>query len=159
VHDGVSCEDRHSGPEVLRVDALNGARHTVTLDDRGTIERGKLADLVLVDGDPTIRVEDVRRTSLVFKGRIPMNLAIDSSPTAPVFPIQTRHRFRSASAAPPYPCSPTTNAELSMAAIERRLRRTHERRGGQLVFRAQEFLPCPPPSSLKPAPSISAICR
>ena len=57
-------------PEVLRIATLNGARYTGTLADRGTIERGKLADLVLVDGDPTTRIEDIRRTSLVFKGGV-----------------------------------------------------------------------------------------
>ncbi len=57
-------------PEVLRIATLNGARYTGTLADRGTIERGKLADLVLVDGDPTMRIEDIRRTSLVFKGGV-----------------------------------------------------------------------------------------
>jgi hypothetical protein len=57
-------------PEVLRIATLNGARFTGTLTDRGTIERGKLADLVLVDGDPTTRIEDIRRTSLVFKGGV-----------------------------------------------------------------------------------------
>ena len=57
-------------PEVLRIATLNGARYTGTLTDRGTIERGKLADLVLVDGDPTARIEDIRRTSLVFKGGV-----------------------------------------------------------------------------------------
>jgi hypothetical protein len=57
-------------PEVLRIATLNGARYTGTLADRGTIERGKLADLVLVDGDPTTRIEDLRRTSLVFKGGV-----------------------------------------------------------------------------------------
>jgi imidazolonepropionase-like amidohydrolase len=56
--------------EVLRIATLNGARWTGTLGDRGTIERGKLADLVLVEGDPTQRIEDIRRTSLVFKGGV-----------------------------------------------------------------------------------------
>lgn len=55
-------------PEVLRIATLNGARYTGTLADRGSIERGKLADLALVEGDPTTRIEDLRRTSMVFKG-------------------------------------------------------------------------------------------
>ncbi len=57
-------------PEVLQIATLNGARYTGTLADRGTIERGKLADLVLVDGEPTTNIEDIRRTSLVFKGGV-----------------------------------------------------------------------------------------
>jgi hypothetical protein len=57
-------------PEVLRIATVNGARYTGTLADRGTIERGKLADLVLVDGDPTTDIRAIRRTSLVFKGGV-----------------------------------------------------------------------------------------
>jgi cytosine/adenosine deaminase-related metal-dependent hydrolase len=57
-------------PEALRIATVNGARYTGTLADRGTIERGKLADLVLVDGDPTTDIQAIRRTSLVFKGGV-----------------------------------------------------------------------------------------
>jgi imidazolonepropionase-like amidohydrolase len=32
------------------------------------IAPGKLADLVLIDGDPTQRISDIRRVSLVMKG-------------------------------------------------------------------------------------------
>ena len=35
--------------------------------DFGTIEPGKVADLVLIDGDPTKNISDVRRVSLVVK--------------------------------------------------------------------------------------------
>ena len=37
------------------------------LADRGTIERGKRADLVLVDGDPTADISDIRKVSYVLK--------------------------------------------------------------------------------------------
>jgi imidazolonepropionase-like amidohydrolase len=33
----------------------------------GTIAPGKLADLILIDGDPTRRISDIRRVSLVIK--------------------------------------------------------------------------------------------
>jgi imidazolonepropionase-like amidohydrolase len=38
--------------------------------ERGTIEAGKLADLVLVDGDPTVRIADIRNTALTVKGGV-----------------------------------------------------------------------------------------
>jgi len=43
----------------------NGARYTRTSNDRGSIVPGKLADLVLVDGDPTKDIRDVRKVSAV----------------------------------------------------------------------------------------------
>jgi hypothetical protein len=51
--------------EALQVATRNGARYTSTLDDRGSIEVGKRADLVLIDGDPTRDIEAVRRVALV----------------------------------------------------------------------------------------------
>jgi imidazolonepropionase-like amidohydrolase len=39
-------------------------------DDRGSVAVGKLADLVLVDGDPTQHIADIRRTALVVKDGI-----------------------------------------------------------------------------------------
>ena len=44
---------------------LNGAKYTGTLQDRGSITPGKLADLVLVDGEPTKNIADLRRVALV----------------------------------------------------------------------------------------------
>lgn len=51
--------------QVLQIATLNGAIYTRTLADRGSIEVGKLADLVLVDGDPTRDIADVRKVALV----------------------------------------------------------------------------------------------
>lgn len=51
--------------EVLRIATWNGAKYTRTLADRGSIEVGKLADLVLVDGDPTRDIKALRRIALV----------------------------------------------------------------------------------------------
>jgi imidazolonepropionase-like amidohydrolase len=57
--------------QALQVATLNGARHTGTLHERGSIEVGKLADLVLVDGDPTRDINDLRRVTLVItQGRM-----------------------------------------------------------------------------------------
>ena len=35
--------------------------------ERGSIEPGKIADLALVDGDPTRRISDVRNVEIVLK--------------------------------------------------------------------------------------------
>jgi hypothetical protein len=51
--------------QALQVATLNGAKHSGTLHDRGSITPGKLADLVLVDGDPTKDIADLRRVALV----------------------------------------------------------------------------------------------
>jgi len=54
--------------EALRIATWNGAKYTGTLAERGSVERGKRADLILVDGDPTMNISDIRRISLVMKG-------------------------------------------------------------------------------------------
>ncbi|MGQ0585612.1 MAG: amidohydrolase family protein [Gammaproteobacteria bacterium] len=53
--------------EALRIATWNGAKYTRTLDRLGSITPGKLADLVLVDGDPTVDIGDLRRIGLVMK--------------------------------------------------------------------------------------------
>ncbi len=54
-------------PEVLRIATL-GAAQVMKLDrDLGTVASGKLADLILVDGDPTRNISDIRRVTLVVK--------------------------------------------------------------------------------------------
>lgn len=54
-------------PQVLRIATIGAAR--VMRQDRnaGSIAPGKLADLILVDGDPARNISDIRRTSLVIK--------------------------------------------------------------------------------------------
>ncbi len=42
-------------------------RKLALLAEAGTVERGKRADLILVDGDPTRNISDIRRISLVLK--------------------------------------------------------------------------------------------
>jgi len=51
--------------QAIQVATRNGARYTRTTHERGSIEVGKLADLVLVDGDPTKNIEDIRKVSAV----------------------------------------------------------------------------------------------
>lgn len=52
-------------PKVLQIATRNAALYSRTSADRGSIEVGKLADIVLVDGDPTTRIEDIRNVALV----------------------------------------------------------------------------------------------
>jgi hypothetical protein len=51
--------------QALQVGTRNGAIYTRTQNERGSISVGKLADLVLVDGDPTKDIEDIRKISAV----------------------------------------------------------------------------------------------
>jgi len=51
--------------QAIQVATLNGARYTGTLADRGRIAPGMRADLLLVDGEPTERIADIRRVALV----------------------------------------------------------------------------------------------
>jgi imidazolonepropionase-like amidohydrolase len=54
-------------PAVLRIATLDAA-HVMKKDkDLGSITPGKLADMILVDGDPTQNISDIRKLSLVIK--------------------------------------------------------------------------------------------
>ncbi len=60
-------ESGFSPEEVIRIMSLNGAR-VLGEDERfGSIEPGKLADLVVIDGDPVRRAAEIRNVTLVFK--------------------------------------------------------------------------------------------
>jgi imidazolonepropionase-like amidohydrolase len=54
-------------PEVLRIATLVAAQVTKHDQDLGTIAPGKLADFILVEGDPTTRISDIRRVILTVK--------------------------------------------------------------------------------------------
>jgi enamidase len=53
--------------EAIKVGTLNGATFLGRADKVGTIAAGKQADLVILDGDPSARIEDIRKVNLVFK--------------------------------------------------------------------------------------------
>jgi len=36
--------------------------------ERGTIAAGKQADMLLIDGDPTVHIEDIHNATIVIKG-------------------------------------------------------------------------------------------
>ena len=51
--------------QALQVATLNGARYSKVEANKGSIEVGKDADLLLVDGDPTKNIGDIRQLALV----------------------------------------------------------------------------------------------
>jgi len=53
--------------EAIRIATLNGAKFLGVDDQTGSIAVGKRADLVVIDGDPSSRVEDIERMRIVFK--------------------------------------------------------------------------------------------
>lgn len=53
--------------EAIRIGTANGARYLGKLDRIGTIEAGKNADLVVVQGDPSKRIQDIENVEIVFK--------------------------------------------------------------------------------------------
>lgn len=54
-------------PEVLRIATLNAARIMKRDAELGSIAPGKLADLIVVDGNPAQQIGDIRRVTLVMK--------------------------------------------------------------------------------------------
>lgn len=54
--------------QALQVATWNAAKAARVLDDRGSIAPGKRADLLLVDGDPTRNIGDIRKIALVVQG-------------------------------------------------------------------------------------------
>ncbi len=54
-------------PKVLQLATLGAARVMKHDHDTGSIAPGKVADLILVDGDPTAKISDIRRVTVVIK--------------------------------------------------------------------------------------------
>ena len=54
-------------PEAVRIATLNGAVYLGRERTIGSVEVGKAADLVLVRGDPSTRISDLRQVELVVK--------------------------------------------------------------------------------------------
>jgi enamidase len=53
--------------EAIKVCTTNGATFLNRADKVGSIAAGKQADLVVIDGDPSANIADVRKVSMVFK--------------------------------------------------------------------------------------------
>ena len=65
--------------EALRTATLNPARYLRATDSLGTVARGKLADLVLLDGDPLRNITNTRRIrAVVLNGRYFDRAALDT---------------------------------------------------------------------------------
>lgn len=76
-------------PAVLQLATLGAARVAGLADTTGSIVPGKWADLLVVDGDPTRVISDIRRTRLVVKGGVLFDReAIDRALSTPT---QIRH--------------------------------------------------------------------
>ena len=56
--------------QALQVATWNGAKYSGVLDRLGSIAPGKQADLLLVDGDPTADIADIRKVATVVKGDV-----------------------------------------------------------------------------------------
>ena len=52
--------------EAIKVATLNGATY-LRRTNVGSIATGKQADLIVIDGDPSARIDDIRKVSIVFK--------------------------------------------------------------------------------------------
>ena len=55
-------------PQVLQMATLTAARVMKRDGELGSIAPGKLADLILVNGDPTTNISDIRKIDTVIKG-------------------------------------------------------------------------------------------
>jgi imidazolonepropionase-like amidohydrolase len=53
--------------EAIHVATANGAEYLGELDQIGTLAPGKQADLVVINGDPSLRIADIERVEIVFK--------------------------------------------------------------------------------------------
>jgi imidazolonepropionase-like amidohydrolase len=53
--------------EIVTIATLNGAKHLGRTKDLGTVEPGKIADLLLLTADPTVDVNNMKRIEFVMK--------------------------------------------------------------------------------------------
>lgn len=53
--------------EAIRIGTLNGATFLGRANRAGSIAIGKDADIVVIDGDPSVRIGDIRKVRIVFK--------------------------------------------------------------------------------------------
>jgi predicted amidohydrolase YtcJ len=53
--------------EAIKIGTLNGATYLGQSDHIGSVAVGKNADLVVVNGDPSVRIADIENVELVFR--------------------------------------------------------------------------------------------
>jgi enamidase len=53
--------------EAIKISTLTGATYLGRADRVGSLAVGKQADLVVINGDPSVRIEDIRNVELVFR--------------------------------------------------------------------------------------------
>jgi len=56
--------------DIFKLMGPNSARFVGMEDQIGTLEPGKLADIILIDGNPTLNVYEMLKTKVVFKGGV-----------------------------------------------------------------------------------------
>lgn len=59
--------------DVIKICTLNGAKYLNMDQEIGTIEKGKIADLILIDGDLETNIKNIRNMNIVFKDGIGFN--------------------------------------------------------------------------------------
>lgn len=69
--------------EALVAATRNGALAAGALDSYGTLEEGKLADLLVLDGDPTANIANIRKLGLVVKSGFVVDT--EALPTRPIW--------------------------------------------------------------------------
>jgi len=70
-HELKSYSVMFSMSDIHRIIGPNAARYVGMADQIGTLETGKLADIILLDGDPTLNIYEMLKTKLVLKeGRV-----------------------------------------------------------------------------------------
>jgi imidazolonepropionase-like amidohydrolase len=53
--------------EALKIASLNGAQFLGEQDHIGTLTPGKQADIVIIRGDPSTKIQDIENVEIVFK--------------------------------------------------------------------------------------------
>src|SRR5262249_41715685 len=56
--------------EAIRIATLNGAEFLGESNRIGSLQAGKVADLVIINGDPSQKISDIENVELVFKDGI-----------------------------------------------------------------------------------------
>ena len=53
--------------QAIRIATLNGATYLGRQNEIGSVAVGKNADLLVVKGDPSVRIDDIENVEIVFK--------------------------------------------------------------------------------------------